>query len=65
MHITMQTLGRFFIIGGTVLVGSINIFFKNIDNFNDLEKLNVYSDIYLFSLVIPLISVMGVILNKF
>ena len=33
MHITMQTLGRFFIIGGTVLVGSINFFFfRDLDN---------------------------------
>ncbi len=66
MHITMQTLGRFFIIGGTVLVGSINFFFfRDLDNINDLEKLNIYSNIYLFSLIIPLVSIIGVILNKF
>ena len=48
MHTTMQTLGRFFIIGGTVLVGGINIVFKDIEALEQSEKLIVYGKIYLF-----------------
>ena len=65
MHTTMQTLGRFFIIGGTVLVGGINIvFFKDIEALGQSEKLIVYGKIYLFALIVPLISILGVIISN-
>ena len=64
-YTTMQTLGRFFIIGGTVLVGGINIFFfKDIEALEQSEKLIVYGKIYLFALIVPLISIIGVIISN-
>ena len=41
MHTTMQTLGRFAIIGGTVLVALINvILFSDVDQLNQNEKIH-------------------------
>ena len=61
MHTTMQTLGRFAIIGGTVLVSLINVIvFANVDNLDDAARIDLYADIYLYALIIPLISVAGV-----
>jgi MFS family permease len=54
MHITMQTLGRIAIIGGAALVAGIGGW---------LAKALSYSLMYWISLVIPLISVMGVTLG--
>tara|TARA_B100000963_G_scaffold292799_1_gene263083 strand:+ start:401 stop:1969 length:1569 start_codon:yes stop_codon:yes gene_type:complete len=65
MHTTMQTFGRFSIIGGTVLVAAANIyFFKDASSLEENEKIILYSNIYLYSLIIPLISISGVILSK-
>ncbi len=64
MHTTMQTLGRFAIIGGTVLVAVANIsLFAGVEALSAAEKAAVYADIYLLALVIPLISVAGVTLG--
>ena len=61
MHITMQTLGRIAIIGGSLLVAIINILvFADVETLNQSEKLAAYSDVYLYSLFIPVISVSGV-----
>lgn len=63
MHTTMQTFGRFAIIGGTVLVSLINvILFQDVDSLDDTSRVELYADIYLYALVIPLVSVAGVAL---
>ncbi len=63
MHTTMQTLGRVAIIGGGVAVAFINIvMFSGAEALPEPEKVKIYTDIYLMSLVIPLVSVLGVIL---
>ena len=66
MHTTMQTLGRFAIIGGTVLVALANvILFRDVDNLEQAEKINLYGSIYIYALIIPLISILGVILGSY
>ena len=66
MHTTMQTLGRFAIIGGTVLVALVNvILFRDVENLQQSEKINLYGTIYLYALVIPLVSIFGVILANY
>ena len=65
MHTTMQTLGRFAIIGGTVLVALANvILFRDVDNLEQAEKINLYGSIYIYALIIPLVSILGVILGS-
>lgn len=65
MHTTMQTFGRFAIIGGTVLVAAANIyFFRDASLLDENQKILLYSKIYLYALIIPLISILGVILSK-
>ena len=64
MHTTMQTLGRFAIIGGLAAVAALNItMFDGIELLSEPEKAAVYGDIYLIALVIPVISVAGVMLG--
>ena len=54
MHTTMQTLGRFAIIGGTVLVALANvILFKGVDDLEQTEKISLYGSIYIYALIIP------------
>ena len=66
MHTTMQTLGRFAIIGGTVLVALINvILFSDVDQLNQNEKINLYGSIYIYALAIPIVSVAGVFLASY
>jgi hypothetical protein len=63
MHITMQMLGRFAIIGGTVLVALANvILFSGVDDLGESQRIDLYADIYLYALIIPVISVLGVLL---
>jgi BT1 family protein len=63
MNITMQTLGRVAIIGGTVLVAAINLYvFADVDQLSKVQKAAIYRDVYVMSLSIPLISVAGVVL---
>lgn len=65
MHTTMQTLGRIAIIGGLVAVSLLNItMFAGVENMTEAMKLDVYARIYLMALVIPLVSISGVILGK-
>ena len=62
MHTTMQTLGRVAIIGGTVLVALINLWvFKGSDALPAADKLVLYRNVYLMALVIPVVSVMGLV----
>ncbi len=64
MHVTMQTLGRFSIIGGLAAVYGLNItMFAGVDAMSEAMKVEIYADIYLMALAIPLISVSGVILG--
>ncbi len=66
MHTTMQTLGRFAIIGGTVLVALANvIFFRDIDALDEAQKIELYAAIYAYALIIPAVSVLGVLLAMF
>jgi hypothetical protein len=64
MHTTMQTLGRFAIVSGLIAVGVLNIvLFSGVETMSGTEKASVYAEIYLLALVIPVISVTGVILG--
>ena len=64
MHTTMQTLGRFAIISGTVAVALVNIaMFEGVASLGEAEKAAIYADIYLLALIIPVISVAGVTLG--
>jgi len=64
MHTTMQTLGRVAIIGGTVFVALLNVYlFEGVDALGEQEKLHIYILIYELALVIPLVSVAGVLLG--
>jgi hypothetical protein len=66
MHTTMQTLGRFAIIGGTVLVALANvILFRDVESLEQAKKINLYGSIYIYALIIPLVSIFGVILAKY
>ena len=63
MHTTMQTFGRVAIIGGFVLVAALNIImFANVEQMSEAAKIAVYANVYLLALVIPAISVGGVVL---
>ena len=65
MHTTMQTLGRVAIIGGLIAVAALNItMFEGVENMSEAMKVEIYADIYLLALVIPVISIMGVILGR-
>ena len=66
MHTTMQTLGRFAIISGSMLVALINVvLFSGTETLNEEQRVALYADVYVYALVIPLVSVLGVFLAKF
>jgi len=66
MHTTMQTLGRFAIIGGTVMVALVNvILFSDTDNLKQVDKIELYGSIYIYALIIPIVSVLGVFLAAY
>lgn len=63
MNTTVQTLGRVAIIGGSVLVALINVVpFRGAEALSEAEKVAIYRTVYLAALVIPAISVAGVVL---
>lgn len=63
-HTTMQTLGRFAIISGFVAVAIVNIaVFANVEAMDAAQKLAAYARVYQAALVIPVISVSGVVLG--
>ncbi|MGI9482659.1 MAG: hypothetical protein ACR2OR_09915 [Hyphomicrobiales bacterium] len=65
MHTTMQTLGRVAIISGLVLVAGLNItMFSGVETMSEAQKIDIYGQIYLIALAIPLISVTGVTLGE-
>ena len=66
MHTTMQMLGRVAIIGGTVLVSLANVvMFQGSEALPEVEKVAIYLRIYELALIIPLLSVSGVLLGGF
>jgi len=63
MHTTMQTLGRVAIIGGSLLVSGVNVFLlAGVSQLSELEKARAYQGIYELALIIPALSVAGVVL---
>jgi hypothetical protein len=63
MHTTMQTLGRVAIVGGGIAVSLANILmFRGVGEMTEAMKAAVYIDIYKLSMLIPVISVLGVAL---
>lgn len=64
MHVTMQTLGRVALIGGTVLVALINlVVFADAGSLSASEKVATYRNVYLMALAIPVVSVLGIALQ--
>ncbi|RIK98912.1 MAG: hypothetical protein DCC72_00985 [Burkholderiales bacterium] len=62
MHTTMQTLGRVAIIGGSVLVALANVFLlRDANLLPEAQKLEVYIRVYAYALIIPVVSVAGVL----
>jgi hypothetical protein len=62
MHTTMQTLGRVAIIGGSVLVSVANVFLlRGVGALPEAEKAAAYLFVYQLALIIPVVSVFGVI----
>ncbi len=62
MHTTMQTLGRVAIIGGSVLVALANVFLlRDANTLPQAQKVDVYVHVYVYALVIPVVSVAGVL----
>ncbi len=66
MHTTMQTLGRVAIIGGLALVALANVYlFHGTENLPPARKAELYATVYTAALVIPVLSVLGVVLHGF
>jgi BT1 family len=66
MHTTMQTLGRVALIGGLALVSAANIYvFHGTESLGKAEKASLYANVYTAALIIPVMSVLGVILHRF
>ena len=64
-HTIVQLYGRFAIIFGSLIVGLINLFiFKGVD-VNDPSINLLYGKVYLYALIIPVISVSGIILFNY
>lgn len=65
MHTTMQTLGRVAIIGGGVFVALLNVWlFRDVAAMDAAAKLETYIQIYAAALLIPIVSVSGVLLGS-
>lgn len=61
MHTTMQTLGRVAIIGGGILVAIVNLYlFTGVEELPQTEVVRIYERVYLMALIIPVVSVLGV-----
>lgn len=65
MNITMQTLGRVAVIGGSLAVAAINVLmFRDAQSLTAAEKAIVYAQVYALALAIPLLSLTGVALQE-
>lgn len=66
LHTTMQTLGRIALISGLIAVALVNLFmFSGIEQMIQSEKARVYGRVFLTALIIPFISISGVVLAGF
>jgi hypothetical protein len=66
MHTTMQTLGRVAVIGGLALVALANVYlFYGTEGLPPPERAALYARVYWLALVIPALSVAGVMLHSF
>ena len=64
LNVVMQLLGRVSIISGTLIVSLINlIMFSDSFEMSDNEKIVTYGKIYLYSLIVPIVSIMGVVFS--
>ncbi|SEK87189.1 hypothetical protein [Nitrosovibrio tenuis] len=62
MHVTMQTLGRVAIISGGVLVSLMNVFLlQGVGELPEAQKAAAYLFVYQLALIIPVVSVAGVL----
>jgi len=65
MHTTLQTLGRIAVLGGGVLVSLANVvIFAGTENLSIADKAPLYARIYELALLIPLVSVSGVLIAQ-
>jgi len=65
LHTMMQTLGRIAVITGLIFVALLNIvMFAGVEGLEQGQKAAVYAHIYAMALVIPMVSVSGVILSQ-
>ncbi len=63
MNTTVQTLGRVAIIGGSVLVSLANVYLlRGVGDLPAAEKALAYLRVYQLALIIPVVSVLGVVL---
>lgn len=63
MNTTVQTLGRVAIIGGSVLVSLANVYLlRGVGNLPEADRALAYLRVYHLALIVPLISVLGVVL---
>ncbi|HEX7053392.1 MAG TPA: hypothetical protein VF211_05585 [Burkholderiales bacterium] len=66
MHTTMQTLGRVAVIGGLAVVALANVFlFYGTEDLPRPERGALYARVYWLALIIPALSVTGVVLHGF
>jgi hypothetical protein len=62
MHVTMQTLGRVAIIAGGILVSVVNVFvLRGVGELPEAEKAAAYLYVYELGLIIPFVSICGVV----
>lgn len=62
-QVTVQTLGRVAVIGGSVLVSAVNVaMFSGVAQMSAAQKAATYQHIYTLGLIIPVVSVIGVVL---
>ena len=63
MHTTMQTLGRVAVVGGSLLVSVVNLYvFSGVEGMSEAQKVQGYLHVYWTALIIPLLSVLGVVI---
>jgi hypothetical protein len=63
MHTTMQTLGRVAVVGGSLLVSVVNLYvFSGVEKMSEAQKVQGYLYVYWVALIIPLLSVLGVVI---
>ena len=63
MHTTMHTLGRVAVVGGSLLVSVVNLYvFSGVENMSEAQKVQGYLYVYWVALIIPLLSVLGVVI---